>query len=358
MIFFKKRLWFFLIPLYLATVVKSQAEEDPINVYEGTIKTYPIVIQFSQSDYGVSGSYFYKKQSRDIPLEGRLIEGQLYFEEGEADSGQGMVLNLFNEPIDGKWFNLNKDTELPIAITPVTSVDVSNETSNALKKIAENDLYEYLRHKTLPLTKDKSTQFMEQSIQWYIEPKSAKKLFTINSDSYNSLNTNLEFYFRSYLSLAFRCSDVDFVMTPTYLTNDITSFEITGNYYCPEMPHPNIIHQNFNFHNKSGKLLNLSDVLSLPNPEYKNDWILEQLLERYPDKMNDSECPYLEADSWNISEENDWVITEQGIKLNPQFPHVLAACGGPDWAILPFELIAQHPSLISIPSAGAKKTSN
>lgn len=334
--------------LYFGIATHAIAFDDSFAIYEGKIQDYPIVLQYSATEDGFSGTYFYKKQSRDIPLEGMVVEGFLHFEEGEANSGQGMNIYIFNEPIEGIWFNFHKDTELPLSLTAVDTIDLTNESSAVLKKIAANDVYEYLRHKSLPLKADKHAEFMGQPIQWHVEPKSKLKFFTLQSNSSQQLNETLEFNFRSYLSLAYSCSDVELAVTPSYLTDEITSFTITGNYYCPNMPHPNFIHESFNFHNKSGKRLKLSDVLSIPNPEYKNEWFVEQFSKLNLPQMQDVDCPYMAADSWNISEDDGWVLTEQGIRINPQFPHVLAACSGVEWAILPFDLVALYPSLINI----------
>ena len=73
-------------------------------------------------------------------------------------------------------------------------------------------------------------------------------------------------------------------------------------------------------------------------------WLAGTMSQLYPDRVlptgNADGCDYRDASDWGV---RTWYATPQGLYLAPSFPMANRACEYPEWSVLPWSLVRQHP---------------
>ncbi|MOA51998.1 hypothetical protein D3C78_1752160 [compost metagenome] len=57
------------------------------------------------------------------------------------------------------------------------------------------------------------------------------------------------------------------------------------------------------------------------------------------------ECAFSDPQLWDFP---SWYFTAKGIYFDPIYPRVARACEGPEWSVLPYHVIKQHPGGIKL----------
>lgn len=344
-------------------------------VYTGTLGKAAIVLEINPRTG--EGRYFYKKYRKDLPLDGALDGETLVLEEGSRmeDSRPTLRLQPTTNGWSGEWTSTAGKTlkiELEAAVIP----EVPADALPFFITLHDKYPYEYLRLQGVTLKKGKTDTFMGYTLQWWTEPKTDTSLFEVVSgyslEERRRINQKLMARLWGEVLSSYGCSGSYAQWSqPLWMSSTVMSVRISSDYYCGGA-YPDQSHDALNIDTKTGKLLTLDDVLwvgqgkPLHYEEYEDfaagspgsstawsnyrtkelaPWLVAQFLKLYPNEMTvtaegENDCGYDEDDRWQFP---GWHFTEQGIKIEPSFPHVAAVCGFVDWGVLPYNIVKQHP---------------
>jgi hypothetical protein len=151
----------------------------------------------------------------------------------------------------------------------------------------------------------------------------------------------------------------DFMVNGVFLSPEIISIQMRANWYCGGA-HPDGEDRNININALDGNEWNdLDDVcwLAGTKPDLRNDSsyykyidsrgaaIVEILTKLYPkemskpDSVDQESCDYSNSYDWNFPV---WYFKKEGLHIEPNFPHALQACGGPEFSVIPYFLLKQY----------------
>lgn len=372
------------VALACSTFSTALWAENGTQVYTGTVGKSPIVLEVNAN--GSEGRYFYQKYRKDLVLTGKKEGEILVLDEGHQRYGEDAVLpqiRLQPKPNgwSGEWTN-PKGKVLKVELQQANLPPVSADTLPYLTALHENSPYEYLRLQGMKLKPGKTETFNGYSLQWWSEPQTKTTLFEVVSGytAEESQRINQQLMGRLWQEVVgyYGClagGGVNFyyqTIKPLLMTPSVISVNIGTEYDCGgAYPDQNDVPLNLDA--KTGKTLVLEDVLwigegkplhyeelygeSDQSPDtftaysaYRSNelapWLVAQLSKLYPDQMtSDEDCAYSDEDPWRFL---SWYFTEQGIKLEPSFPHVSASCGYVEWSVLPYSLIKQHPGGVAL----------
>ncbi len=94
-----------------------------------------------------------------------------------------------------------------------------------------------------------------------------------------------------------------------------------------------------------------SEAYSTYQREVLVPWLIKQFTTLYPNEMkkpaedDDNACDYSDESIWGYS---PWYFTTKGLYLGPYFARVARACDAPDWSILPYSVVKQHPGAVKL----------
>jgi len=80
-------------------------------------------------------------------------------------------------------------------------------------------------------------------------------------------------------------------------------------------------------------------------------WLIKQFTALYPDEMkkpaegDEDTCDYTDESVWGYS---NWHFTAKGSYLGAYFARYQRGCDSPDWSVLPYSLIKQHPGAVKL----------
>lgn len=365
------------------TVVSTAHAEFGGQVFTGTLGKMPIVLELNTRDASeVSGRYFYEKFHRDLELSGTLQAKTLTLNEGNNRYGEDKPLPTLKlkqtaNGWQGEWKS-PKGKTLPVQLTEAKLPTPAADALPFIAALPKSDPYEYLRLQGLKLKPGKKETFMGYGLQWWSEPESKVSLFSVESGyakgDLDRVNQQLLGRLWSEAIDYFGCqlrggenAEFEQGATPTFLSPDVVSVSISIGYDCGGA-HPDFGDSPLNFDVHTGQVLSLTDVLWIgeadkPATATISDaqasaqrdvlvpWLIQQFTALYPDEMkkpvegDEDNCDFTDESVWGYS---NWHFTEKGLYLGPYFARAQRNCDGPEWPVLPYSLVKQHPGAIKL----------
>ncbi|POA48180.1 hypothetical protein C1893_11915 [Pseudomonas sp. MPR-ANC1] len=377
----------------LFTLISTAQAEDGRQVFTGTLGKTPIVVELNTTQQDeVTGRYFYEKYHRDLPLSGALQGNTLTLTEGNNRYGDDKPLpTLKLEETGNGWQGEWQSPQGKKLSVKLTEAKLPAPPANALPVIAalpKGEAYEYLRLQGLKLKPTKKENFMGYDLQWWTEPDSKISLFSVESglpkDDQQRVNQQLlgKLWLEviSYHSCQLQGGEnVEFMQQaePKMISPAVVSLNISTSYYCGGA-HPDFGDAPLNIDVKTGHPLSLEDVLwvgkgtpilhaerdslgdkplseaeSGERYQYESKelvpWIIKQFIALYPEEMKkptqEDDCNFQEESIWGSS---PWYFTPKGLYLGAYFARVQRSCDRPDWSVLPYSIVKQHPGAVKL----------
>lgn len=346
---------------------------------QGRVGQAAVVMELDIAQDGqVEGRYFYRKHHRDIALSGRqLADGSLQLGENlHDDEGErkDITLRRQNGGWVGEWHGPKADKSVAISLTPYAQAQWPVSSDAALQPIRQHSGYDYVRMAGLSLKADKRERVQGHTLQWWQEPVSKIRLFRIVDGypeaSLQRLNQVLAERHWQEVASYFDCqlggirtggADFEQTVTPHLLGDKLFSLSIFTSYYCGGA-HPDFADNPLTLEVASGRVLQLEDLLWLgkgkpqlarkANGEREDfqyeesmqaPWLAKTMARLHPADTkpgNDEGCNYRDPEVWQFV---SWYALPQGLYLGPSFARVARVCEYPEWSILPWSLVKQHP---------------
>ncbi|EZP31630.1 hypothetical protein [Pseudomonas sp. RIT288] len=362
----------------LFTLISTAHAEDGRRVFTGTLGKMPMVVELNTTQQDeVTGRYFYEKYHRDLELSGSLQDSTLNLVEGNNRYGDDkplptLKLKSTDNGWQGEWQN-PKGKKLPVQLTEAKLPAPTATTLPFIATLPKDDPYEYLRLQGLKLKPEKKENFMGYDLQWWTEPESKISLFSvesgytkeeqqrINNHLLGRLWTEVISYHACMLQGGENAEQWQSV-APTFLSPDVVSLNINTGYDCGGA-HPDVGNSPINLNAHTGEAIKLEDVLGVgregsstgDGKDSQSDvfvqWLIKQFTSLYPNEMkkpaegDEDSCDYTDENVWVVS---DWYFTAKGIYLGPYFPRVQRGCDEPEWTILPYSVVKQHPGAVKL----------
>lgn len=377
----------------LFSLIPSVHADDGRRVFTGTLGKMPIVVELNitQQDE-VTGRYFYEKYHRDLPLSGALQNSTLTLTEGNNRYGDDKPLSTLElEETGSGWqgeWKSPQGKKLPVKLIEARLSAPTSSTLPFIAALPYSEPYEYLRLQGLKLKPAKKENFMGYDLQWWTEPETKISLFSVESglskDDQQRVNQQLLGRLWNEVISYHGCQlqggeNVEFMQQaePKMISPAVVSLNISTSYYCGGA-HPDFGDSPLNIDVKTGHPLSLEDVLwvgegkpllhaereSLGDEPLSKDesnaryqyvskelvpWVIKQFTALYPNEMKtptgDDDCNFQDESIWGTS---PWYFTEKGLYLGAYFARVQRSCDRPDWSILPYSLVKQHPGAVKL----------
>ena len=377
----------------LFSLIPSVHADDGRRVFTGTLGKMPIVVELNitQQDE-VTGRYFYEKYHRDLPLSGALQNSTLTLTEGNNRYGDDKPLSTLElEETGSGWqgeWKSPQGKKLPVKLIEARLTAPTSSTLPLIAALPYSEPYEYLRLQGLKLKPAKKENFMGYDLQWWTEPETKISLFSVESglskDDQQRVNQQLLGRLWNEVISYHGCQlqggeNVEFMQQaqPKMISPAVVSLNISTSYYCGGA-HPDFGDSPLNIDVKTGHPLSLEDVFwvgkgtpilhaerdSLGDKPLSTDesnaryqyvskelvpWVIKQFTALYPTEMKkptgDDDCNFQDESIWGTS---PWYFTEKGLYLGAYFARVQRSCDSPDWSILPYSLIKQHPGAVNL----------
>lgn len=377
----------------LFSLIPSVHADDGRRVFTGTLGKMPIVVELdiTQQDE-VTGRYFYEKYHRDLPLSGALQNSTLTLTEGNNRYGNDKPLSTLElEETGSGWqgeWKSPQGKKLPVKLIEARLTAPTSSTLPFIAALPYSEPYEYLRLQGLKLKPAKKENFMGYDLQWWTEPETKISLFSVESglskDDQQRVNQQLLGRLWNEVISYHGCQlqggeNVEFMqqVQPKMISPAVVSLNISTSYYCGGA-HPDFGDSPLNIDVKTGHPLSLEDVLwvgegkpllhaerdSLGDEPLSKDesnaryqyvskelvpWVIKQFTALYPTEMKtptgDDDCNFQDESIWGTS---PWYFTEKGLYLGAYFARVQRSCDRPDWSILPYSLVKQHPGAVKL----------
>ncbi|MGV8920033.1 MAG: hypothetical protein ACOH2R_19875 [Pseudomonas sp.] len=366
------------------------------HLYAGTLGQTPIVVELDLNlPTEVIGRYFYEKYHTDLALSGAMKGKELTLKEGlDDDSGKVLpVLHLrqtANAGFSGEWKGAKGKT-LKVALKELHVPPPKASADAGWQAIYAQSPYDYLRLTQLPLQAGKTQNFMGHTLQWWTEPQSKVSMFEV-TDGYpdeqrarinQQLRARLWDEVTSYHACLLQGSRFggSFLqtVTPELLSPGIVSVSIFTSYDCGGA-HPDFGDSPLNLDVNTGNPLQLEDVLWVgdgkafhydehqthngQNPsdasfntfsDYRSKhfapWLVSQLQRFHGDDMkkpaadDEDNCDFSDPDIWNFPA---WYLRPNGIYFGPSFARVMRSCESPDWSVVPYSVVKEHPGGVAV----------
>ncbi|WP_282386023.1 MULTISPECIES: hypothetical protein [unclassified Pseudomonas] len=377
----------------LFSLIPSVHADDGRRVFTGTLGKMPIVVELNitQQDE-VTGRYFYEKYHRDLPLSGALQNSTLTLTEGNNRYGDDKPLSTLElEETGSGWqgeWKSPQGKKLPVKLIEARLTAPTSSTLPFIAALPYSEPYEYLRLQGLKLKPAKKENFMGYDLQWWTEPETKISLFSVESglskDDQQRVNQQLLGRLWNEVISYHGCQlqggeNVEFMqqVQPKMISPAVVSLNISTSYYCGGA-HPDFGDSPLNIDVKTGHPLSLEDVLWVgegkpllhaerdslgdePLSKYESNaryqyvskelvpWVIKQFTALYPNEMKtptgDDDCNFQDESIWGTS---PWYFTEKGLYLGAYFARVQRSCDRPDWSILPYSLVKQHPGAVKL----------
>lgn len=379
---FFARVYFFAGLALSVTLLPTAAFADPGQVYNGTLGRTPIVVELDTHKPGqIEGRYYYEKYRKDLGLYGKQNGASLELFEGtqwrKNDKTPQWVLQTQGDGWQGEWSGPN-GKRYPITLKPVAIQAPKADAEPGWQAIYAKSPYDYLRVQSLKLTAGKRETFDGHELQWWQEPLSKVSMPEIlsgypeeerarlNRQLREQLWTGVVGYHECVANTGTGDADYNQHVTPNLMTPGVVSIGILTSYDCGGA-HPDVVQDQLNLDAHSGDVLTLEDVLWVGqgkpfhyadgDPRSNTDfgqwsdyrartlapWLTKQLTAIAPKEMDpqnagEADCNYADESVWHFA---TFRFTDKGLAFEPSFNSPV--CGGVDWAVLPYELVAAHP---------------
>jgi hypothetical protein len=377
----------------LFTLISSAQADDGRRVFTGTLGKTSIVVELNTTQQDeVTGRYFYEKYHRDLALSGSLQDSTLNLVEGNNRYGDDKPLPTLKleETADGwqgEWQS-PQGKKLPVKLSEAKLPAPDSATLPLIAALRNGEPYEYLRLQGLRLKPTKKENFMGYDLQWWTEPETKISLFSVESglakDDQQRVNQQLLGRLWNEVISYHSCQldggeNVEFMQQaePKMISPAVVSLNISTSYYCGGA-HPDFGDSPLNIDVKTGHPLSLEDVLwvgegkpllhaerdSLGDKPLSSDesnaryqyvskelvpWVIQQFTALYPTQMKkptqEDDCNFTDESVWGAS---PWYFTAKGLYLGAYFARVQRSCDRPDWSILPYSVVRQHPGAVKL----------
>ncbi len=373
------------IQLTASQIIYAQTEPKP-QLFEGMIGSAPVVMELTTStDNTVTGRYFYTKHILDIALDGmKLADGHIQLGENQNygdDKRFDMDLYPNHDGYRGEWHghDVKHPKNIAISLTPIQK----KARQNVYQLSSDSTDYDQIRLAKLSLRQQNITHFGNYDLQWWLEPISKVSFFRVISgypaDTLTRINKALTTRQWQEVNSYFSCQlggarnsggDYDVTVTPRFINDKVLSSSVESSYYCGGA-HPDFSDNPINIDVKTGQELQLEDVLwvgktkritlkrdangQLTDFDYATHilgpWINQTMTKLYPnevgsDSKKDEDCDYRDPELWQFPA---FYFTPTGLHLSAYFARVARACDDPDWAIVPWKIVNQHPGVLRMP---------
>lgn len=365
-----KYIFSLLLTLLLA---RANAQNNAV-LLEGTIGNNLIVMNLNFDDSTSTATYFYKSAKKDIQLIGTTVGVHifLYAEKWNAktkktDTVETITLRQTGKStFTGTWENRHEKLDVSLKAANISNAHSPFDALPYVKAQRADDPYSYLRIAEMQLVKDsvaKQGRFMLEYI--HVANANVYSFRLIGDDAVtNKINAILANALVESAERYFSCSSYTHAIRHLFINNDVISVHAFEDYNCGGA-HPDFENIPLNINAKTGEPLALEDILYLhdggiPVPE-SDEWIayrrnvygpalLSLMKDLYPKHMKDKEpCDYTQSYIWEYPK---WYLTNDGLYLSPEFPHVVAICRDPEWSVIPYKTLKKYKnprSEISLP---------
>lgn len=321
---------------------------------EGMIGNYPVVLRLTVDEGKAAATYFYKSRTDDIELNGDFLNKTVRL--STVDSSESMTLIYgSNNEWAGKWVN-NEGNTLFILLMPANLNTVTHPFARlpCVKEFKKNEPYEYLRSACLKLQNDKAIrQEGSYKIQGYhLKNSDLQAVRILGSEgkvAAGRINTVLLDNFISDICYSKACISEDTQKSygysfSYYIKGNVLSAYVALSLSCKGAMRMGYSDRTFNYDLKTGKKLNIDDMLHFPgikdDNEQRGNKIQALLTRLYPTKMvNADYCDYTDTIAW---QQTDWRLTEHGLLLMPYFVRADLPCWDPDWPVISFDLLKKY----------------
>lgn len=350
-----KRVLVTIVALITASLLHAQ-----ITILEGTIGNYPIVMEIRAFDSTlVEINYFYVKHRKTITLSGKLKrEGGVSASSMDDESAAKADIEKFElrnsgDVYTGLW-SLDKK-RLPVKLKVISINPLKNPYGELdyVKKQWKESPYNYVLISGLLFNKDSVSKSNGYSIDWYKEKHTGVPMIQVRNDNNDPaitiLNTDLkEIALKSCID-ASSCynpsgeEEYTMILSSVFINGKVFSMNTCVSQYCGGA-YADTGCEGYNLDLSINGQINIQDIL------FENDEdsvfarrIVELLEELYPGRMkkelDETACDYTETYGW---EHPNWFFTDKGLHIGPAFPHVMAVCNEPEWAIIPYAIVNKY----------------
>ncbi|WP_287878961.1 hypothetical protein [Aquitalea sp.] len=347
-------------------------------LFQGRVGAAAVVMELDIAQDGqVEGRYFYRKHHRDLALSGKQqADGSLQLGENLQYDEQRNDITLRSQGSGwaGEWHGPKASKPVPVSLTPYVQAQWPASSDTALNPVRQRSAYDYVRLMDLQLKPGKRERVQGHTLQWWDEPVSKIRLFRVQDGypaaSLQRLNQVLAERQWQEVASYFDCqlggtrtagADFEQTVTPHLLGNKLFSVSIFTSYYCGGA-HPDFGDNPLTLDVASGKQLQLEDLLWVgkgkpqlarkaggERADYQYEeqilapWLVHTMTRLYPAQTKpgtEDECDYRDPQVWQFV---SWYATPQGLTLGPSFARVARACEYPEWSVLPWSVLKQHP---------------
>jgi hypothetical protein len=387
------------VVLCLSSPLTLYAADAP-HLYTGTLGKMSIVLELDLNDPAeVTGRYFYEKYHTDLALNGVLKGNDLTLTEGlDDDTGKVLPELRLHQNGEGGWrgdWKGSQGKNFKIELSEQQVPAPPAEAEAGWQAIYQQSPYDYLRLKDLPLEAGKEQTFMGYTLQWWTEPQSKLSMFEVTSgytpEQRQRINQQLRSRLWSEVVGYHACLlqgsrfGAQFLqtVTPEVLSSAIVSVSVFTSYDCGGA-HPDFGDSPLNLDANTGKPLSLEDVLWVGKgqPFHYDDrdshtgqtqdqdpsaisfetfsdyrskefapWLVSQLQALDAENMkkhsaeDEDQCNFNDPDIWSFPA---WYFKPAGLYFGPSFARVMRACDSPSWALLPYDVVRQHPGGVGV----------
>ena len=336
---------------------------------KGTIGKATVYLELSEEGTEYFGRYYYKNQLIDIPLKGALKSGVYSFETnydefyGSPEIKEFLVFKKSGEKYIGNWSRNGK--RLSVSFTVIKP----NEFVS--KRLANNPVLHELKLSGIDLFKldlfnlsGKDSVIIDQGLTWrsFTETHTGLEMPRIDSGlpdgKQKVANQYLErTHIQRFLEML-DCSaaggeltDFGYSYSIEVIDESILSLSFFNYFMCVGMMHPEEANYAVIIDLEQGKELKNTDFLNENAFEMDQDeneafqvlvynYFKKTLPELFDEtteeeaKLSGDDCEFNRIELWTADMEMH--LTRDGLKLLPYFPHIMAPCLEPEWAVVPY----------------------
>ncbi|SLM62393.1 MULTISPECIES: hypothetical protein [Dickeya] len=358
------------------------ADQTESQLFTGKLGDRPIVLELSiKTDGDVRGRYFYRRYRRDREVSGeRHADGQLVLKEEVStnyliDDVELPTLTLRPTPEQGwrgEW-RTSSGEKAEVMLYPLNVAMPMAQSPAFMQNLYRHSHYDYVRSQGMEPRLINKTTVNGYDVEEWQDPISGAQTVQLVSgytpEQRDQLNDNLIAVLWEQAEIFHRCAMISNSMgysatafSLRLLSPAVISYTVERMSTCSDIGQGVFAMSGITLRSRDAKPLVLKDILwdaqspsssatsqgdsDSPGDEF-TQWLLEQFNARYPTQMNDAflvdgeACQYGDAESWELME---WYLTPEGVHFLPgPFVSAKPECYKPDWSVLPWEVVKQHP---------------